>query len=254
MNFTDLQPITNSPALFIEKEKILILADLHIGIEKQLQDFGVNAYSQTNLMKDRLISLIKKYNPKKIFLLGDIKHNIPSSTYIEKKEVTDFLESLVLLSEIHIIPGNHDGQINKICPNEIIIHPSNGFVYKDIGLVHGHRWPKTDVILCKYLIIAHTHPTIMLEDRLGYKNFEYCWLKGIISHKSLENRYPKSKDIKFIVMPTFNPLCGGIAINVDGFIGPFGKIIDINNCEVFLLDGSFLGKLKDINQIKYSKK
>ena len=94
----------------------------------------------------------------------------------------------------------------------------------------------------------------MLEDRLGYKNFEYCWLKGIISQKSLIKRYPESKDIRFIVLPTFNPLCGGIAINVDGFIGPFGKIIDIDNCEVFLLDGSFLGKIKDINNMNFTKK
>ena len=35
MDFADLQPITNHPALFIKKHNILIIADLHIGIEKQ---------------------------------------------------------------------------------------------------------------------------------------------------------------------------------------------------------------------------
>jgi len=49
-----------------------------------------------------------------------------------------------------------------------------------------------------------------------------------------------------VVIPAFNPLCGGIAANVDGFAGPFGKIIDINNSEVFLLDGSSLGKIQDL--------
>ena len=248
MNFLDLQPVPNNPALFIKKEKILIIADLHIGIEKQLQEFGVNAYSQTNLMKDRVISLCKKYNPEKIFLLGDIKHNIPLSTFREKKDVTDFLENLLSFSEIHIVPGNHDGNIKKITPPEVIIHPSNGFVFKDIGLVHGHRWPSSELMLCRYLIIAHTHPTIMLEDRLGYKNFECCWLKGEISKKSLSRRYPESKKIKFVVLPAFNTLCGGIAANVDGLIGPLGKLIDINKCEVFLLDGSFLGKILDLNR------
>ena len=151
-----------------------------------------------------------------------------------------------MCSKIHIIPGNHDGNISKLSPSDVILHPSKGYVFKDIGLVHGHRWPSSELMLCRYLIIAHTHPTVMLEDRLGYKNFETCWLKGEINKKSLSSRYPESKNIKFVVLPAFNPLCGGIAANVDGFIGPFGKIIDLKNSEVFLLDGSFLGKIQDL--------
>ena len=246
MNFSDLQPIPNNPALFIKKEKTLIIADLHIGIEKQLQEFGVNACSQTNFMRDRVITLFNKYYPKRIFLLGDIKHNIPFSTFTEKKDVKDFLENLLTFCEVHIIPGNHDGNINKISPSDVIIHGSEGFVFKNIGLVHGHRWPNSEIMHCKFLIIGHTHPSIMLEDRLGYKNFESCWLKGDITKKSLRIKYPDSKKIKFVVIPAFNPLCGGIAANVDGFAGPFGKMIDINNSEVFLLDGSSLGKIQDL--------
>ena len=44
MDFADLQPITNQPALFIKKDNILIIADLHIGIEKQLQEFDLYLY------------------------------------------------------------------------------------------------------------------------------------------------------------------------------------------------------------------
>jgi putative SbcD/Mre11-related phosphoesterase len=249
MNFSDLQPVTNHPALFIKKEKTLILADLHIGIEKQLNELGVNAYSQTNLMMDQLVSLCKKHNPKKIFILGDIKHNIPLSTFKEKKDVKDFLDNLLSFCEINIIPGNHDGNIRKMTPKEVFIHPSNGFIFKNIGLVHGHRWPSSEVMLSRYILIAHTHPTIMLEDRLGYKSFKPCWLKGEITKKSLNKKYPDSTNIKFIVIPAFNPLCGGIAVNVDGFTGPLGNIIDIKKSEVFLLDGSSLGKIQDIKKI-----
>ena len=247
MNFLDLQPIPKYPALFIKKEKTMIITDLHIGIEKHLNKLGINAYSQIKFMKDQIIFLCKKYNPNKIFLLGDIKHNIPTSTYFEKKDVKDFLINLLSYSEIHIIPGNHDGNINKISPSDVIIHSSDGYIFKDIGLIHGHRWPKKDLMFCKYLIIGHTHPTIMLKDRLGYKKFESCWLKGEILKKLLLKKYPNSNNIKFITIPAFNPLCGGIPLNVDGFIGPLGKLIDINNSEVFLLNGSSLGKIKDLN-------
>jgi putative SbcD/Mre11-related phosphoesterase len=250
MKFSDMQPISNNPVLYIKKDKILIIADLHIGIEKQLHELGVNAFSQTNIMKDKIISLCKKYNPNKIFLLGDIKHNIPSSTFQERKDVKDFLENLQLYGEIHIIPGNHDGNIKKLSPKDIIIHPSDGFLHKNIGLVHGHRWPSSDLMYCNNLIFGHTHPTIMLEDRLGYKKFESCWLKGEINQNKLNDRYPNSKKIKFVVIPAFNPLCGGIAANVDGLVGPISKIIDMDNTEVFLLDGSSLGRIKEFNKKK----
>ena len=39
----------------------------------------------------------------------------------------------------------------------------------------------------------------------------------------------------------------GLAVNKDGITGPFRKIIDINSSEVFLLDGTSIGYIKDIN-------
>jgi metallophosphoesterase superfamily enzyme len=47
-------------------------------------------------------------------------------------------------------------------------------------------------------------------------------------------------------MPAFNPLCGGIAVNKEPIIGPFEKILNVKNANVYLLDGSSLGKVKDI--------
>lgn len=245
LKFVDIQPIQNHPAIFIKKDKILIIADLHIGIEKQLFELGINTFSQTDIMIDKITMICKKFKPDKIILLGDVKHNIPLSTFKERKDVKDFLHIIKNYAEIHIIPGNHDGNIKKLTPNEVIIHPSDGFIYKNIGLIHGHRWPNPELMNCNYLIFGHTHPTIMLEDRFGYKKFEQCWLKGKISRKSLEIKYPKSNNVHFVVLPAFNHLCGGIAVNVDNLVGPLNNVIDINNSEAFLIDGSALGKIKD---------
>ena len=41
-----LQPIPNNPALYIPDLKMLVIADLHIGIENELREYGVNASSQ----------------------------------------------------------------------------------------------------------------------------------------------------------------------------------------------------------------
>lgn len=246
MEPSNIQPILNESGLFIKDKKILVIADLHIGIETELRELGLRAPSQTGFMTKRLISLFKKYSPEEIILLGDIKHNIPSSTIQERKDVKRFLENIHSYGSIHVLPGNHDGNINKLLTSNIILHPSSGFTFENIGFVHGHRWPSDEILQCEHIIIGHTHPIIMLTDRLGYKTFESCWLKGKLMKNNLKERYPDASDPNIIVMPAFNPLCGGIAVNKDPLIGPFGKILDIKNAEAYLLDGSSLGRVKDI--------
>ncbi len=242
----EMQPVPNEPALFIRDREILVIADLHIGIESGLKEHGLNAASQIQQMINHFISICKKCRPKEIILLGDVKHNIPSSTIQERKDVINFLESINSFGVIHLIPGNHDGFIKKISPEKIIIHPSDGIVLENIGFIHGHRWPKEEIMQCEQIIIGHTHPTIKFTDRIGYSTFEPCWLKARAIEDKVKERYPNSADAQILVMPAFNPLCGGIAVNKEGVVGPFGKMIDIQNAQVYLLDGSALGSVKDI--------
>ncbi len=246
MDIPNIQPVPNEPAIFIKEKKILVFADLHIGIESQLIEQGVITKSPSDEMINKLFSICEKYNPNDIILLGDIKHNIPTSTIQERKDVKNFLSLIEEYGKIHIIPGNHDGNIKWLTSENIIIHPSSGFIFNNIGFFHGHCWPNEKIMQCKQLIMAHTHPTIMFLDRLNFKTFEPCWVKGHFISKKLLEKYPDSKNPSFLIMPAFNPLCGGAAVNKDGIVGPLGKIIDIKNSEIYLIDGVSLGKVKDI--------
>jgi hypothetical protein len=246
MDLSEIQPIPNEPALFIKNKQILVVADLHIGIESQLREQGLHVSSQAQKMIDHLLSICKKYKPKEIILLGDIKHNIPSATIQERRDVRNFLKLIEEFGTIHIIPGNHDGFIKKLSPDEIIIHPSDGFIIENVGFVHGHRWPSEEIMGCGQIITAHTHPTVMFTDRLGYKTFESCWIKGMFLKNKLKEKYPNSTRPEILVMPAFNPLCGGLAVNQEGVMGPIGKIIDIRNAQIYLIDGTSLGRVKDI--------
>jgi len=241
-----IQPINNQPALLIINKKIIIIADLHIGIESYLREQGINTPSQTQNMIKSLESICKKYKPKEIIVLGDIKHNIPSSTFQERKDVKNFIKKISEFGKIQIIPGNHDGNIKKFCSEEIIIHPSHGFKIENIGFSHGHRWPNEEIMNCEQIIIGHTHPTVMFTDTLGYKTFEPCWIKGIFLEGKLKEKYPNSKISEILIIPAFNPLCGGIAVNHEGITGPMGKLIDIKNSQIYLIDGTSLGKVKNI--------
>ena len=245
MDISKIQPVANQPALIIDN-KILVIADLHIGIESELSEHGVNVSSQTEKMFESLQKICKKYKPERIILLGDVKHNIPTSTFSERKDVRKFLEKTSLLAKIDIVVGNHDGFIKKLTPDNINVHPSDGFIIENIGFIHGHSWPKEEVILCDQIIMAHTHPTIMLTDRLEHKSFEPCWIHAKPNKKSIKEKYKIDKIPKILIVPAFNPLCGGIAINKDGITGPMGKLIAISESSIYLMDGTSLGIVENI--------
>jgi putative SbcD/Mre11-related phosphoesterase len=246
MQTVDLQPIHDEPALLCKEKKLLVIADLHIGIETELQESGLQIPSQTDLMKERLITLIETYDIVDLVILGDVKHNIPTSPIQERSDVRRFLDAMKSYATLHILPGNHDGNIDRLLSQGILLHPSSGVVLGGIGLVHGHRWPSEEVMRCDQIVVAHTHPTIMLTDRLGYRTFEPCWLRAFCDQEKLLERYPASQNPLVFVLPAFNPLCGGIAVNRDPMLGPFHSLLDIPNALVYLLDGSALGKVRDI--------
>ncbi|RLF28400.1 MAG: phosphoesterase [Thermoplasmata archaeon] len=245
-----IQPVVDEPVLLVDDGRILVVADLHIGIENDFKEHGLCVPSQTMDMTIRLLSLFRKYRPREIVLLGDVKHNIPSLTSQERVDVKRFFETIQRYGVVHVLPGNHDGGIKKIVSmsstSKVMVHPSDGFVIGGVGFVHGHRWPSSEVMGCEYVVVAHTHPTVMLRDRMGYMAFEPCWLKGRFFLNQLRRRYPDAADPYVVVMPAFNPLCGGIAVNKEQLLGPIVRIMDVENAEVYLLDGSCLGRVRDI--------
>jgi len=240
------QPIPYTPALHIEDG--IIIADLHIGIENELREHGVYAASKTYSMKEKLVKLLEEYKPMELFILGDVKHSIPSTPFQEKRELEEFFQTIQRYVErIHILPGNHDGGLEKLLPRGIEFHSSNGIVIDDIGLLHGHSWPSEELMKTRIIVFAHTHPTIKLKDRMGLPVTEQCWVKGFFIEEKLREKYSSyNRNLQFLIMPSFNPLCGGVAVNEEELVGPMKNIINILEAEVYLLDGSLLGILRNL--------
>ncbi|MDI6887802.1 MAG: metallophosphoesterase [Candidatus Thermoplasmatota archaeon] len=229
-------PIYNEPALLLNKET-LVVADLHLGIELELQSKGINLPSWTDKILDKILKLGSKYKIKKLVILGDLKHSIPIY-YQELKEVTQMIEKLLCEGiGIEIIPGNHDGAIHKLLPKAVKIHSSKGVAIDGIGLFHGHAYPSDKILDHKELITAHIHPVVALST--GFSTIaEPCWVKF------------KSSNRSFIIMPAFNKLCGCI-INTGKLKlrPPLSKLITLNNSSIYLLDGTPLGKLSNLTRI-----
>ncbi len=258
-----IQPIFGAPALLIKSsENILVIADIHLGIEHEFQMSGIKIKSQTEEIRNKILDLIGDYRIDRLILLGDIKHNIPAIPKQEMKEIPGFLESLAKYTRVEILPGNHDGRIDKLVPENIEIRDRRGIMIKNdekIGLLHGHTWPKPNLLDSDILIIGHNHPKIKFKDELGGISNESAWIRSKVDKKILMHSFIQKKKEKYVsvrleevmIMPAFNPLVGGISfntINQDELLGPILRsgCVKLHDGDVYLLDGTFLGKVRNL--------
>ncbi|MGQ9719559.1 MAG: metallophosphoesterase [Nitrososphaerales archaeon] len=272
-----LKIVPDEPALVLETSlhKILIVSDLHLGFEKSLSSRGINIPSQTQRVYLRLKSLIEESSPDRIIILGDVKHGTTKIAPYEWADVPQFFNKVkALVRSVDIIRGNHDGGLKALLPNEIKVHPPRGISLFDdresFTLIHGHAWPYPRLFDCDVLILGHNHATIEFRDQ-GFRMAEPVWVvtrwdKNEVAKSFLRFSGSKIKDDpitsfrdafgldisdpKIIIMPAFNPLLGGNAINADGasLLGPLLSSggIKLGESEIYLLDGSYLGRLSNL--------
>ncbi len=249
-------PILKKPVLKImkEDEKALAITDLHLGISAEISKKGIEIPNRVQKAKERILKILEEQAPEKMFLLGDIKHNIPIMSQREWELLPDFFEELSEKTNIEIIPGNHDGDIKGLLPRGIELHGSKGTTKNQkIGLLHGHAWPKKELLQTDTIIMGHNHPTIEFEDELGGRAKERAWIRTeLILEKLPENlRKGIEEPPEVLIMPAFSNLVGGGAINrelPEDLLGPLfeSEAVDLKNAEVHLLDGTFLGKLENL--------
>lgn len=254
-------PIYGSPALLIKlgHERTLVVSDLHLGIEHELAEKGISLPSQIQKVKAKLIELLKKQRVDRLVILGDVKHNVPVTTWHEWRELPEFFDDLVKLTKVDIVKGNHDGYLEGMVPREVCIHDPHGMVLgkrKRVGLMHGHTWPAPELLDTELLIVGHNHPAIEFRDELGGRTVEPIWLRAKLDAK----KFPKKlkpfikRDLpELLVIPAFSELVGGAAVNRGiprELIGPMFKAgaVKLEQAEAYLLDGTFLGVISGLRK------
>ncbi len=231
-------------------KKILVIGDIHIGYEYELYQSGISLPSQTGKILERIRKLLKETKAKRILFLGDVKHNIPFPSFQEKNELMEFLSVLIEeVGEIIIVKGNHDGDIEKYIPSEIKVFGGEGVRIKSFAFAHGHAWIGKELLKAKYLFLAHEHPAVEFRDKLGYRAVEPCWVMSKPLNNAFEDRFKEKSNIeKAIIVPAFNHLIGGMSFNIPDFspLGPNTTLLDLKSAEIYLVDGTHLGKLKNL--------
>jgi putative SbcD/Mre11-related phosphoesterase len=272
------------PAALIKtgKTKTLVIADPHLGWEMALQEKGIHIPSQTPKLLKKLTALLSRYKPDTLLILGDIKYAVVKIEPGEWHDIPDFFTELKRhISDIVIVRGNHDANLEPLLPENIKLLPATGTIIDDVGLFHGHTWPSPALLKCKTLIMGHVHPVVVFRDPTGFKIIRQVWVKAKCNTNKLSKTLLQKCRIKIedtpeatvkkhynfkpqttqiFIMPSFNDFLGGRPINEtkprkelgsEALIGPVlrSEAVDIENSELYLLDGTYLGTLNQLRRL-----
>lgn len=206
----------------------LVIADVHIGLTKELWESGVSLPSQVKKFAERLNGLKGITKTKNLIIVGDLKHKITGASIQEKREIPEFL-GMLKFSKIIVIKGNHDGFIEHLVKGLANVTIRKSFSIGDYAFTHGHRSIKTKK---KIIVVGHNHLCVKFRDDVGAVYNEPAWVRGKINGKTI------------IIMPAFNELCGYYAVNKGSFHGHIAS--KLKNPRIYLLDGTDIGRIKDL--------
>jgi putative SbcD/Mre11-related phosphoesterase len=272
------------PAALIknEKTKTLLIADPHLGWEMSLQEKGIHVPTQTPKILSKLTGIISKFKPDSLVVLGDVKYSVVSSELGEWHDIPDFFAKLHNhVREIAIVRGNHDANLEPLLPENIKLLPATGEVIGDVGVFHGHKWPSPALLQCKTLVMGHLHPVVVFRDPAGFKITRQVWMKANCDSEALAKILLQKHNVKIegsaaetlkkhynvrlrskeiFIMPSFNDFLGGRPVNEtrprkeignEALIGPVlrSEAVDVDNAELYLLDGTYLGTLNQLRNL-----
>jgi len=242
--------IPGKPALLAEnKKKYLIITDLHIGFESSLtsNEIFIGKNTTINETIDELLEIISSKKPDSLILLGDVKSSIKNISKTEWNDVPLFFNKIKEKCEVILIPGNHDSNIKKLVPEEIIQISSVGMIEEEILFTHGHTMPSENFSSVEKIIMGHIHPVFFKEDSIV--NGQRVW----ISMKTeKENIFPsQSGEIEITIVPSFNKYF--YATNKRKYkksISPvIEKIKNVSSARIVTLDGTIIGDETDLDKV-----
>jgi len=208
--------------LYLRKENILVLADMHIGYEEALNKQGVLIPRfQFKEIIQRLEKMFRSKRFSKIIINGDIKHEfgtISEQEWRHTLRLLDFLNGYC--DEVVLVKGNHDTILGPIADKrnvKVLDH----LVIGDKLVIHGDKIFSKEFKGIKTVIIGHEHPAVSIKDGPRVELFK-CFLKGKWKRKNL------------VVMPSFNLVTEGTDVMKERLLSPFLKQ-DLSKFEVYVV-------------------
>jgi putative SbcD/Mre11-related phosphoesterase len=229
--------LSSQQCLYLRNEGMVVVADLHIGYESALEADGIHIPRvQTASIRDSLMSIVDRYNPETVMVLGDLKHEFSRNLNQELKDVRHILELLWSQVKVMLVKGNHDNYLENIT-SKMNIEVVESYQADGLTFVHGHN-PCSE----RPLVMAHEHPSVKIVDRVG----AYLKLPCFV-HLQTE---------RILVLPAFSPLASGTdltGVSPSECLSPILREADISKGEVYACSDIGilpLGKLATLNGLR----
>ena len=182
-----------SRALFLPETKDLLICDIHLGKAEYFQQNGIpltNNSDEDNFA--RIKTIVKKYSPEKLIILGDLFHSKYSINETLQKKVEDLPG--ILKTNVELVLGNHDVgcNIKKIKILNIKKIKNITFSHEPISLTDNKTLN----------ICGHYHPKLYLKnngDKLSFRCFAMDMKNNILylpAFGDLTGGYPCKKSFK----------------------------------------------------------
>lgn len=234
----DFEIIDSKPAIYLPGIDLIALTDLHLGLEASMTSRGhyVPEFQLEDLKKE-ISGLKDETGSDRILINGDLKNQY-STTYSEKREISDLMEFLVTeFEDVIIIEGNHDTFIEEIV-EEKGLRVLESYSEDGIVFVHGHE---NIVQSFETLVIGHEHPALALTDEIGVTEKVPCLLHG------------KTDRGQILVLPAFSKISNGSEVNrmnKKELLSPILQETGIQNFEAYAISreaGVFdFGKIQNL--------
>ena len=251
-------PLPPYPALIIDgiwnasKHRYIIISDLHIGFESELSLKGISIDSPrlVDEMVNELIDLVRAYRADGVVILGDLKNSIGSISKLEWYRIPEFLRSTARCTNIFLVPGNHDANIEYLAPTTVDITSSSGLILQDTLLIHGHTMPRSISSTIKRIIMGHIHPTLIKDS--STLSGQRVWIYLKVEKQAIWAA--KSGLLDIIVVPSFNKYLVATAEHgrrkrICPLINRVLKNDAINTAMVLTLDGSLVADTSSLQNI-----
>jgi uncharacterized protein len=241
----NLEFMPDGPALVVEEtQRLLVVADLHFGIEADLDAHGMHFASRSRERLERLLRVVDQANPDALVLLGDIKHSIPSLTRQEYNEMPGILDALRSRLPLIIFPGNHDIGIERFAL-DAELRPRDGELIDGIGYLHGHMYP-SETLYGHLIVIGHHHPLLALHDSVGCALHSPAYLRAMLDMQApgMKGAPESAASTRVLFMPAFNELAGYDLLQIrKNPFSPLSRCMKADSAEIILADGTLIGPL-----------
>lgn len=160
-------------ALFLEEERVLAVADLHLGYAWAHRFHGQLMPLQPDGVRERLNELCGSYRPRTLVILGDMIHRaVPVRKIAE--ELLALVQDRARDCAVRLILGNHDRGVERIVPKSAPIEFHDSMCLDRFVFVHGDQpvVPTSDGIT----IMGHEHPCLALGDGVRSARFPAFWV------------------------------------------------------------------------------